>query len=50
MGKIFEKNFRFHLKYRTAGKIQYLVFSNFLLVFTKYSFWEEDWAITSTYY
>ena len=29
MDKIFEKSFRFHIKYRTAGKIQYLALNNF---------------------
>ena len=27
------------------GKVQDLVFKNFLLVLTKYSFWEEDRAL-----
>ena len=42
MGKIFEKHFRFHVKHRTTGNVLYLVFSNFLLVLTKYSFREGD--------
>ena len=44
MEKIFETNFRFHLKQRTMGEVKHLVFSNFPLVSTKFSFMEEDWA------
>ena len=42
--KIFETNSSFHVKQRTTGKLQ-LLFSSFLLVLTKFSFWEEDWAL-----
>ena len=45
MDKFFENNFRFHVKQRTTGKVQYLVFSKFSLVLAKFSFWEEDWAL-----
>ena len=43
--KIHEKNLRFHVKYCSRGKVQYLVYSNFLLVLTIFSFWEEDWTL-----
>ena len=45
MDKIFENNLGFHEKFCSRGKSQYLVFSNFLLVLTIFSFWEEDWAL-----
>ena len=32
----------FYVKQRTAGKVQFLLFSSFLLILTKFSFWEED--------
>ena len=35
--KLFETNSSFHVKYRTTGM--------FLLVLTKFSFWQEDWAL-----
>ena len=41
--KIFETNFRFHEKYRATGKIQFLFFSNFLQILTK--FLKEGWAL-----
>ena len=43
--KIFQKNLTFHVKYCSRGKVQFLVFSNFLLALTIFSFWEEDWAL-----
>ena len=43
--KIFVTNSSFHVKQRTTGKVQFLFFSSFLLVLTKCSFWEEDWAL-----
>ena len=43
--KIFETNSSFHVKQCTTGKVQFLFFSSFLLVLTKFSFWEEDWAL-----
>ena len=45
MDKIFEKNYSFHVKQHTTGKVQYLVFTNFALVLTKCYFWEEDLAL-----
>ena len=42
--KIFEKKFRFHVKWCTARKSQYMVLSNILLEMTKYLFREGDWA------
>ena len=38
MDKIFETNFRFHVKYCTTGKNEDLVFSNFSIVMTKLLF------------
>ena len=43
--KIFQANSSFHVKQRTTGKVQLLFFRSFLLVLTKFSFWEEDWAL-----
>ena len=43
--KIFEINSSFHVKQHTTGKVQFLFFSSFLLVLTKFSLWEEDWAL-----
>ena len=43
--KIFETNSSFHAKQRTTGKVQFLFCSSFLLALTKFSFWEEDWAL-----
>ena len=43
--KIFETKSSFHVKQRSTRKVQFLFFSSFLLVLTKYSFWEEDWAL-----
>ena len=45
MDKVFEKNFGFHFKQRTTRKVQYLVFINFSLTLSKFSFWEEHWAL-----
>ena len=35
--KIFEANFRLHVKYNSTGETQYLVFCTFYLVLTKFS-------------
>ena len=40
--KIFETNYSFHVKQRATAKVQFLFFGRFLLVLTKFSFWEED--------
>ena len=37
--KILETNCSFNMKQRTAGKNQFVFFSNFLLILTKFSFW-----------
>ena len=42
--KIFEKNSSFHVKQRTTGKVRFLFSRSLLLVLTKFSFSEEDWA------
>ena len=46
--KIFEKNSSFHVKLRTMGKVQFLFSRSLLLVLTKLSFYEEDWALGYT--
>ena len=38
MEKIYETNFRFHVKWQTTGKVQFPFFSSFLLVSTKVTF------------
>ena len=43
--KIFETNSSFHVKQRTTGKVYFLFFKRFLLVSTKFSFWQADWAV-----
>ena len=41
--KIFQTNSSFDVKQRTTRKVQFLLVSSFLLILTKFSFWEEDW-------
>ena len=43
--KIFETSSTFHVKYRTTGKFPFLFFGSFLLLLTKFLFWEEGWAL-----
>ena len=43
MDKIFEANSSFRVKQRTTGKVRFLFARSFLLVLTKFSFWE-DWS------
>ena len=45
MDKIFDTNCSFHVKKSNTGKVEFLFFSNFLLVLTKCSFCERDWAL-----
>ena len=45
IGKIFETNFIFYVKQCTAGKVQFLCFSNFFGVLTKFTFREGNWAL-----
>ena len=40
--KVLETNSSFHVKECTTGKVQFLFFRKFLLLLTKFSFWEED--------
>ena len=40
--KIFEKNYAFHVKQCTMGKLHFLLFKSFLLVLTIFPFQEED--------
>ena len=43
--KIFETKSSFHMKQCTTEKVQFLFFKSFLLVSTKFSFWQENWAL-----
>ena len=45
MDKKFLKNFRFHVKLCTVGKVEHLLFSKFLLVLPKCLFWEKVWSL-----
>ena len=45
MDKTFERNFSFHDKKRTTGKFLFPFLSSFLLVSTKFLFWEEEWRL-----
>ena len=42
---IFENNSSFHVKWRTMGNVYFLFFKSFLLVFTKFLFWQGHWAL-----
>ena len=42
--KILETNSSFYVKQRTTGKVQFLFFSSFMLILTKFSFSGENWA------
>ena len=42
--KIYETNFSVGVKKLTTGKVQFQYVNSFLLVSTKFSFWEEDCA------
>ena len=46
--KIFEKNSSFHVKEGTTGKVHFLFARSLLLVLTKFTVWEEDWALGYT--
>ena len=46
---MFETNFSFHLKQRTTGKVQFLLFRRFLLLPTKFSFLEKDLALYNNF-
>ena len=35
----------FQVKLHTTGKVSFLYFKSFLLVSTKFSFWQEDWTL-----
>ena len=43
--KIFETNSSFHVKYCTTEKFNFCFSKSFLVVLTKFSFWQEDWAL-----
>ena len=45
LGKIYETNFSVSVKQGTTRKVQFQFLNNFSLVLTKFSFWEEDWAL-----
>ena len=44
LAKIYETNFRVSVKWRTTGKVEFQFLNSFLLVLTKFPFWEEDWT------
>ena len=43
--KILETNSSFHMKWHITGKVKFLFFESFLLVLTKLSFRQGDWAL-----
>ena len=43
--KIFETNSSFYVKWRTKGKIKVMFSKRLLLVLTKFSSWQECWAL-----
>ena len=45
MNKISETNSSFHVKWNTAGKVQFLFFRSFQLTWTKLSFWQKNWVL-----
>ena len=45
LAKIYETNFSISVKQRTMGKVQFQFLNSFLLVLTKFSFWEKEWAL-----
>ena len=38
-------NLTIHVKRHTTGKVLYLNFRNFVVLFTKSAFWEKDWIL-----
>ena len=46
--KIYEKISSFHMRMRATGRVQFLFSRRLFLVLTKFSFFEEDWAIGYT--
>ena len=44
MDKLFETDASFPLKKSIREKVQFLFLRSFLLLLTKFLFWEEDWA------
>ena len=45
LAKIYERNCSVSVKKYTMGKVQSQFLNSFSLVLTKFSFWEEDWAL-----
>ena len=45
LAKIYETNVTVSVKYCTKVKVQFQFLNSFLLVLTKFSFWEENWAL-----
>ena len=43
MDKIFQTNFRFHVKKPITGRFRFLFFINILLILTKFSFGRKNW-------
>ena len=45
INRVFKTNSSFHVKQHSAGKVKFLLFKGFLLVQTKFSFWQGEWAL-----
>ena len=45
LAKIYETNFSVSVKQCSTGKVQFQFLNSFLLVQTKFPFWEEDWTL-----
>ena len=45
LAKIYKTNFIVSVKWHITEKVQLQFLNSFLLVLTKFSFWEEDWAL-----
>ena len=45
LAKIYQTNFSVNVKQRTTAKAQFQFLNSFLLAWTKFSFWDEDWAL-----
>ena len=50
MEKMFETNFRFHVRKHTVEKVSTAFFRNLMLVLTKFSFWDETLDIRLGHY
>ena len=43
--KVTETNSTFHMEWHIAGKVEFLCVKSFILILTKLSFWQGDWAL-----